>query len=436
MEGQACLWTQIWASDGLEYVRKAFIKSKDTPIDLRYQEGGGAADLMRVETFLQEASPHVARWRSLCIYSYHQQRNWEGALALLHAKPIPNLEKLVIFGYACTEMRSIDLIAITVGDAASPKLKNIRIARAPVTIHATTFTTLRSFALDRIPGSSLHEILGVLQNSPQLKRLALGDGQSLKVAEQDWSVRPIRFERLGAVELRKLPASVTNFILSIVHAPNCRSLIIACEIRDPSTLFNASVSHLLLPFKEGGLMRPPVDVVVGNYTRDRHVYITIRVGYMEIDIRGFVDGASALDSTLRWIGDYSGSEGSFQASLELACRYSDPGYVEAFGPQFSVKRRSIYEDGILEYLSHPGQQGGWPFPQLENLKCPVGRDQTHIPLLNLLTARYGHGGAEQSVGVETLTPLRSIKLLCRGPPPNLLIQQIQEILSDVEIICA
>ncbi|KAG8971561.1 hypothetical protein FRC05_010971 [Tulasnella sp. 425] len=398
---------------------------------------------MRVETFLQEASPHVARWRSLSIASLGGRGE---ALALLPAKPVPNLEKLEITGFGHPEIRSIDLIAITIGDAAFPKLKDICISNSPVTIHATAFTTLRSFVLTGTAGSSLREIVGVLQNSPQLERLELWHCKRLKIAEQDWSVHPIMFERLTAVKLEKLHASVTNFILSIVHAPNCRRLTITYKIADPphhSTLFNASVSHLLLPFKEGGLTRPPVDVVVrDSYTGPDEICITIRVGYMEIDIHGFRDGPSTLNSVLRWIGDYSGSEASFQASLAFTCRYVDPGYVEAFGPQFPVKHLSTTEpfggSGMLEYLSHPGQHGGWPFPRLENLECLVPGNHSVIqtrttPLLNMLTARYGHGGAEQSIMVEAPTPLKSIKLQCGGPPPDLLIQEIQKILSDVEI---
>lgn len=442
VEGEACLWTKIRASDGLEYMRKAFRNSKNTPIDLQYEGVGGATDTMRVETFLQEASPHVARWRSLSIASLHGRGE---ALALLPAKPVPNLEKLQIIGFSHPEIRSIDWIGIAIGDAAFPKLKNIRISNAPVTIHATAFTTLRSFVLMGTAGSSLREIVGVLQNSPQLERLELRHCKRLEIAEQDWSVHPIRVERLRVVELRKLHASLTNFILSIVHAPHCRRLTITCKIADPphhSTLFNASVSHLLLPFKEGGLTRRPVDVIVGEYTGYHDICITICVGYMEIDIRGFQDGPSTLNSVLRWIGDYSGSEVSFQASLALTCSYPDPGYVEAFGPQFPVKHLSTYEpfrgSRMLEYLSHPGQQGGWPFPRLEDLECFVPGNHSAIqtrttPLLNMLTARYGHGGAEQSIMVEAPTPLRSIKLQCGGPPPDLLIREIQEILSDVEI---
>ncbi|KAG8946580.1 hypothetical protein FRC04_011558 [Tulasnella sp. 424] len=272
--------------------------SKNTPVDLEYQRVGGAIGALRVETFLQEASPHVARWRSLSIASLSGRGE---ALALLPTKPVHNLEELELIGFDHPEIRSIDLITITIGDAAFPKLKNIRISNAPVTIHATAFTTLRSFVLMGKAGSSLREIVGVLQNSPQLERLELWHCKRLEIAEQDWSVHPIMFERLTAVKLEKLHASVTNFILSIVHAPNCTRLIIISKIADPPlhlNLFNASISHLLLPFKE---------------------------------------------------------------------------------------------------------------------------------------ARYGHGGAEQSIMVEAPTPLKSIKLQCGGPPPDLLIRKIQEILSDVEI---
>ncbi|KAG8974742.1 hypothetical protein FRC05_006902 [Tulasnella sp. 425] len=394
---------------------------------------------MRADKFLQEASPHVARWQSLSIDTSYPV-NWAEALAPLEEKGVPNIETVNIFGEPAFLRTPTGLTGtITIGNGAFPKLKNIRLRAVPVTIRVTGLTTLRSFALRRIPEVPLRAVVGVLENSPHLEQLEVEGCDGLKIVEKNWSVRLIKFERLTGVVLGGLDAAVTNFILSIVHAPNCERLIINLTNPPPlSVLFNASISHLLLPFREDGLERPLLDVAVEeDVVCD---YITIQVGYIGIDICASRDVASShLNNVLSWIGDYSGSEASYPVSLTFYFGFEDLGYVEAFGPKFSVKHIDVSESShaiLLEYLSHPRRQNssGWPFPRLEDLDCHL--DSWHkiagTRLLDMLTARYGCAGTEQSVEAETPTPLRSIKLHSTTRPDEL-IRRIQEILSNVEI---
>ncbi|KAG8950004.1 hypothetical protein FRC04_008083 [Tulasnella sp. 424] len=440
VQGSASLWTDIIASEGLGYLRKSIERSKDAPIELSYPGETRTVCVIRVDKFLQEASPHVARWRSLSIVPSYPV-NWEETLAPLEAKRVPNLETLHLFGRTSSLHTPTGSTTITIGDpdGAFPKLRNISLRNVPVTIHVTGLTTLRSFVLIEMPEVSLRAVVGVLENSPQVEQLEVADCKGLKIAEKNWSVHLIKFERLTGVVLAGLDAAVTNFSLSIVHAPNCERLIVTCKITDPpphSDLFNASVSHLLLPFRKDGLERPLIDVVVEE--EDGNGYISIRVGYISIEICVSTDGASSrLNNVLRWIGDYSGSEASYPVSLAFYLDFLDTGYVEAFGPQSSVKHIDVFADSqdvLLEYLSHPRPQNssGWPFPRLEELDCHLRLLETGTPLLDMLTARYGRAGTEQSVEAETPKPLRSIKAYSRTRPDEI-IRRIQEILSNVEI---
>ncbi|KAG8974738.1 hypothetical protein FRC05_006898 [Tulasnella sp. 425] len=402
-----------------------------------------AVCVMRVDKFLQEASPHVARWRSLSIVPSYPV-DWQETLAPLEAKRVPNLETLHLFGRTPSLRTPTGSTTITIGDpdGAFPKLRNIRLRNVPVTIRVTGLTTLRSFVLIEMPEVSLRAVVGVLENSPHLEQLEVTDCKGLKIAEKNWSVGPIKFERLVDVGLKELDAAVTNFILSIVHAPKCETLIIICKITDPpprSVLFNASISHLLLPFSEDGLQRPLLHVLVEDEEDEEYHCIYILVGYITIKVRVSMDhGVSHLNNVLCWIGDNSGSEASYPVSLAFYLDFPYTGYVEAFGPQFSVKQIDVYESSqvlLLEWLSHRRRQNssGWPIPRLEDLDCHLNLfEKASTPLLDMLKARYGRAGTEQSVEAETPTPLRSIELHSKTRPDEL-IRRIQEILSNVEI---
>ncbi|KAG9049739.1 hypothetical protein FS837_009273 [Tulasnella sp. UAMH 9824] len=90
-------------------------------------------------------------------------------------------------------------------------------------------------------------LLDALRNSPSLERLELG--RSPAECPSQTTVIPIHLPRLLALHLIFMPISVSNFLLTTIHAPNCSELLISSHfpkvLDDPvrDCLFTSSTNH-------------------------------------------------------------------------------------------------------------------------------------------------------------------------------------------------
>ncbi|KAG8893987.1 hypothetical protein FRC01_013234, partial [Tulasnella sp. 417] len=359
VEDSAMLWTNITAPDGLDYLSKSFRNSKEAPLDLAYTGESWRVCSMSVERFLQEAGPHVARWRSLSVFTFVGPSNWEQAFEALLNLSASQLEMLKIVGRG-VGWGQIGIISITIGDRSFPNLTDVFLVDVPASLRTTSCTALRSCILDRIPRMSLRDVVGILENSPHLEGLSVKRCTGLKMASEIWSVHTIMLDMLVDIRLQDLDPLVIHAILSIIRAPNCDNIAIRCAIPDPpspSILFNPSVGHLLLFFGQKGLERPLFEVLLDE--DEGGEYLWVDVGYISIDVRVDTNGLAELHNILGWIGSYSDPQNIYPVSLEF---YDFPGlgYLEAFAPPFNVKCLKIYASGespLLEHLSHPRLQG-------------------------------------------------------------------------------
>ncbi|KIO34230.1 hypothetical protein M407DRAFT_17132 [Tulasnella calospora MUT 4182] len=438
VEDSALLWTNITAPVGLSYLNKSFKNSKEALLELKHWAQSRSAPFVSVERFMQEASAHAARWRSLSV-APDSPPNWEEVLRPLTTQSAPKLEVLKINGRGMSDWNT-GRISITIGDGTFPNLDDVFLACVPASVHASSSTALRSFDIDQIHHISLHELVGILENSPHLETLRVRLCWRVKMTGKTWSVDSIKLERLVHIKLLDLDASVIDTILSIIRAPNCDKLIISCAIPDPPShmvLFNSSTGHLFQRFREKDQKRPLLDVRVGA-DEEGDEYLSVDVGYIHINVRVNTNGVAQLQNILRWIGGNSDPEGSYPVSLE--CDFLDAGYVEAFGPPFHVKRIKIYDytqHSALEHLSRSRLLGSsaWPCPQLEHLEYDIVSDldsRNRTYLLDMLKARYGRENIADGSGKPLPTPLKSITLRSEIRPDEL-IRDIKEILRDLEI---
>ncbi|KAG8894023.1 hypothetical protein FRC01_013196 [Tulasnella sp. 417] len=317
VEDSALLWTNITAPDGLDSLRKSFRNSKEAPLELSYSGNSRRVCSMSIERFLQEASPHVARWRSLSVFPLVGPSNWEQAFGTLLKQSTPQLERLEIVGRR-VDGAKIGITSITIGDGTFPNLTDVFLVDVPASLRATVGTALRSCVLDQIPHMSLRDIVSILENSPHLEELSVKRCAGLKMTSEIWSVHTIMLDKLVDVRLQDLDPLVIHTILSIIRVPNCDYLTIGCAIPDPpspSILFNPSIGHLLLPFGQKGLELPLLDVLIDE--DEGNEYLFVAVGYISINVQVDPPALAQLHNILRWIGSYSGPQGIYPVRLKF-----------------------------------------------------------------------------------------------------------------------
>ncbi|KIO25196.1 hypothetical protein M407DRAFT_25420 [Tulasnella calospora MUT 4182] len=131
VEDSALLWADISARGGRAYIRRALENSKASMINLHYPEHNEAH--IDLESFMAEAGPYIARWRSLTVVARWSPQ-WESALDPLTSAQAPSLEflELCLFGPGyLTPAKAITLFG---GALAPSTLKYLTLSHVQVAI--------------------------------------------------------------------------------------------------------------------------------------------------------------------------------------------------------------------------------------------------------------------------------------------------------------
>ncbi|KIO28237.1 hypothetical protein M407DRAFT_22568, partial [Tulasnella calospora MUT 4182] len=247
VEGSALLWTDISASDGPTYVRRALEKSQGAMIDLHCPDYRGAD--MNLEAFLVEAGPHIARWHSLVAVVLSSSPSSESALAPLAAAQPPRLESLGLIQVDPIHILSQNVITLFGGAPAPSTLQDLTLYRFQVAVEPLSLSGLVSLYLTDVVTISTPQLFEILRGSPLLETLGLADNPGLEaIGSQPSTIQPIELAKLDSISLSWLDNAGLNSILSNIRIPNCCSLSICCDVRRISArsiLFTSAITHIL-----------------------------------------------------------------------------------------------------------------------------------------------------------------------------------------------
>ncbi|KAG8942458.1 hypothetical protein FRC04_003626 [Tulasnella sp. 424] len=229
-------WTNVTASEGIDYVRQALIKSKDVSIDLLYDSWRSNVEFSQ---FMMEVDPHIQRWRSLTVYEAVAPSD----LGRLRTTVAPRLETLHLC-QTCNIPFFGDQLILFGGDA-SPTLRDVWIEGFPIQVNPSILQNLTSLTLKDIENVTLSSIMTILGASPCLKSLELANISPLGPPQTNHD--PIQLNELQGIALHHLDPSATSFFLYAIRAPGCSSLIVNYALDVGSsiqTFLTPNLSHL------------------------------------------------------------------------------------------------------------------------------------------------------------------------------------------------
>ncbi|KAG8974741.1 hypothetical protein FRC05_006901 [Tulasnella sp. 425] len=444
IESSALFWTYISAEDGLTYVRRALEKSKDAPIDLHYPRHGSPD--MTLEAFLVEATPHIARWRSLlAVMDQLSPVSLESTFAVLTATPAPSLKSLDLRLGPRNRWTSQDIIILFGGAPASPSLENLYLKKMPVAIGPLRLSGLTLLTLTRVVTISTLELFEVLRASPGLETLRLEENTGLAAVEpRPSAVEPIELPKLRYLTIKWIDHGAANCLLSTIRIPSCRHIFICANISSinvRSVLFTPSISHLLHvqstanPALDSEPWKIKVEVDDGDCTIEfRGLYLDL--GLTEED---------QIQDILGWLAEGLGPEApGCPVHLMLDWSTMDIARLAAVPAPLVVRHLSVSETvfNILPASFHvalsrslESTSSGWPLAQLESLSVKFHTAESQRELIALLQSRYGNTTSASGTETRCPTSLRSVEL--RGRPiTEGLVDEIKGILGEANVFWA
>ncbi|KAG8950777.1 hypothetical protein FRC04_007197 [Tulasnella sp. 424] len=366
------LWTTINAADGLQHIRTAIAKTRESPIDLIRR----STDPVSLDDFLMEVGGKIAYWRSVELHFDSRPASYRG----LQTSTCTRLEKLRMARATRRLAQKMPLCPLD-GGPAPAMLKELSLFRILVDLRAMRLSNLSKLELNDVPHLVTEDILLVLDNSPMLVTLRLQKLGGLRVSDPIGGVT-VHLGSLATCTLN-LPIPVTRFLLSAMHTPSLRRMKIHCDL-DGSTPASSLFSPPITTFAPTlpGLISPAKYIDV-EFSGNGHS--TIVFGGLEITLHTpNFDEYRRLRDMLNSLMSHPGVNG---AGLNAHLHFSDSGpdleNLLLFNCQPMVEELIVsgwFWDDISSKISaglgtriHNGPEG-WLFPELEVIKYYIDED--------------------------------------------------------------
>ncbi|KAG8981465.1 hypothetical protein FRB90_007237, partial [Tulasnella sp. 427] len=222
VEATPDFWTNVTSREGMNYVDRALVKSKNAPIDILF---GSSHDLSQ---FFARIDPHILRWRSLKLYLERPPSN----LGALERTPAPQLEVLHL--YIPMGHKTGRKWNIFGGGECFNQLCDVVIKSFPVEFDQLRLRNLTSLRLHALTDISLPKLMSILKESPFLESLVIMELYNVTPGDKTWPQFQLRF--LTRVSIAKVDPSATSMLLSRIRAPACKTFIITCSLDNSSPL--------------------------------------------------------------------------------------------------------------------------------------------------------------------------------------------------------
>lgn len=418
MESSTLLWVDISARDGPAGMRQALEKSKASTINLYYPEHSESH--MDVESFITEAGPHIARWRSLTILARRSPLFWQHALEPLTTEQAPTLESLELKLVGGNHWVYETTVTLFGGAPAPSTLKHLTLTRLPVGVETLTLSGLISLDLARVANISTSQLLKILRNSPCLETLSLV--HLAGIGAQASAIQLIDLPKLNSLTLEWIDHGGANCILSTIRVPNRRDVHICTKVGERnawSTLFTPTIAHILHT-STPNLDPRFSDVIVEVEGRDM---CTIRFRGVELALD--VGGEDQIHGILTWLAEGLESSEAAECPVRLMVNWTDIDPVRAF----------LHSSDGTAVQSHEPASSGWLLAQMESLTVIFDTVGSEREFISALRSWWGALVSGNKIASKCPASLRSVEL--RGPPKvEGLVEEIMEILGKVNVFWA
>ncbi|KIO16238.1 hypothetical protein M407DRAFT_34118 [Tulasnella calospora MUT 4182] len=439
VEDSALLWVDISARGGRAYVRRALEKSKASMINLHYP--AYSEPHIELGSFMTEAGPHIARWRSLEITTRQSPpQSLERTLGPLTTAQAPSLESLWLSLSARGHSVSRNTITLFNGASAPSTLKYLTLDRAQVALEPLGLSSLVSLILSRVSNVSTTQILQIVRNSPWLETLSLEANPGLVgIGSQLSAIPPIALPKLGTLTLEWIDHEGANCILSTIRIPNRRCVYICddfSEVSAPSVLLTPTIAHILdttIPNPDPQFF--DIKVKVEDYDG-----CTVQVRGMDLEL--YVDGEHQIQEILGWLAEGLRSEAAAcPVQLTLDCSDMDPVRLVEVPSPLVIKQLSISESLLRSLLQSPRvamfqppkpTSSGSLLAQVENLSVKFGTIESQEEFIAVLRGRYEEATSGKETESEGPMTLKSVELRGR-PRAEGLVEKLRGILVEVNV---
>ncbi|KAG8946853.1 hypothetical protein FRC04_011400 [Tulasnella sp. 424] len=409
-------------------VRKALQAAKEAPLDLKFNEK--TTQMARTD-FFEAVGKRMGYWRSLTVNL--QSRDWCFVLEDMETSMAPNLEQLRLLGHFGAE-ESRSSVSLFGGASAPPRLKELSLACIPINLTSLRLGGLRSLTLESIPEISSSDILNACINSPLLESLWLESLVGLQDTSGHMNHSFIQLPSLIYLSLTDLPIPFLNLMLSIVVAPQLRSLYVGCDFQGHSTtqLFAVGMGNHITTIS---------DVQTFDVTFENGGY-EITIGKFRIGFNMDELAISHFQETFDWISDRLGrSLKELPLHLDLTNCEPELSYLEWFTRRATVTTLTLYSNPysgtalelIIPFLSRPTTSDPvtWLLPDVETFSTNLVWDRGNPDILDMIAKRHSaHKGHD--LATVTPKPFREIWLAYGGkgriPHPNMeFLKEVQRV---------
>ncbi|KAG9049741.1 hypothetical protein FS837_009275 [Tulasnella sp. UAMH 9824] len=460
------LWTEISGNDDVPYIRRSIAKSGDLPIDVYYLGFGPKRIKTHLPKYLEEVIPQLSRCRSISLQSYLDRLDQLlNPLSVgLDSAAVPYLEGLSLEGSAShrsgceTGAEILRLPAMT----AFPKLHRLDTTglSSKLCHSGLPLNRFLSLSLIDIINLTMEQLLDVLQNSPSLERLELGRSPTRRPSQP--TVTPIHLPRLMALHLIFMPVSVSNYLLSTIHAPNCSELLISSDFPESlddvvgDCLFTRTTEHFF-PVMRTLLTcgrHKDIDISRGDAQRmalllkfhDDYCDDPLDHGPLRLHFR--LHSVQQVEHTVRWLVHYLEPDMP-KISIRLYMdRFEEVHLMDLFDSHMTVTHfalrirddpDAIRPHPILTHMARP-TFSRWPLPEMVDFVYGiVGEDKLQDEAAQkMLQDRYGSSGVNSgnssdgpSNGILQPKPLKRIRIVSEIGAGSSVLGEVEKILPGV-----
>ncbi|KAG8894073.1 hypothetical protein FRC01_013175, partial [Tulasnella sp. 417] len=457
VQDSACLWTDISAHDSEAYIEKSLVKSAGLPIDIHYFSPKSRSKRPNVQAYLKLVLKHLPRCRSISIFIENGSfDDLEELLNRLRTAPPPGLESLALKGSGFQRMEVNINWRLKFPELSTfLALRWLEIDGIPCQLAAPGLLVndFRSLNLIEVHNITAKQLLEALRNSPRLERLGLG--RTPRECPSQSAVAPIHLPQLMALHLIFMPVEVSNFFLTIIHAPNCSELFISSHfpkfpgdvVRE--SLFTSNTDHFS-PVMQRLLTRGRYkDIEVFHFSGYSHrgIYFNVRFydddssdpqrsGIFRLEFK--LHSIEQVEEAIQWLASHLDRD---MPKIPIRLQFDGLGSVpllKLIDSHMSITHFR-YSRGICDsLLIHMGERStlGWPLQDLEDLvydPWDMSKSQNET-MLDMLRRRYNPSSKKADSGRMLPRPLRRVHV---GPCPTptiglLVVGEVKEILPQAD----